>query len=229
MKGFLSKKMKLADIISFNYNLALLLPRFGMKLGFGDKSVTEVCSKYGVPVDFFILVCNVYSFDEYIPSKYEVKETDISSLINYLNISHQHYINDRIPKIEMLLNSIADKSGEKYATLLKEFFAGYKNEVLEHFDYEEENVFPYLEALINREPHPDYHIKDYKVSHSNIEDKLSDLMPIIFKYLPGNVAQEESVELMFSIMEFSNDLKKHSLIEEKILVPYVELLERYGR
>jgi regulator of cell morphogenesis and NO signaling len=225
MKNLLTKKMKLADIISFNYNLVVLLPRFGMKLGFGDKSVVEVCSKYKVSVDFFILVCNVYSFDEYIPSKDEVKDMDMSFLVPYLHVSHQHYLHERIPNMEKLLDSIADKAGDKYGTLLKEFFAGYKNEVSEHFEYEEKNVFPYIGALIKRKSRLMYHIKDYKVSHSNIEDKLTDLMQIIVKYLPGNIAQDESIELMFDIMAFSNDLNKHSLIEDKILVPYVELLE----
>ena len=32
--------------------------------------------------------------------------------------------------------------------------------------------------------------------------------------------------MVFAIMQLSADLEKHALIEERILLPYVELLER---
>ena len=61
--------------------------------------------------------------------------------------------------------------------------------------------------------------------HDNIEDKLSDLTQIIFKYLPGNVSPEDSIDVVFDIFQLSADLNKHALIEDRILVPYVEMLE----
>ena len=66
-KLLFSEKMKLADLISVNHNLILMLPRFGIPLGFGDRSVEEICYMNNVPVDFFLLVCNVYAFDSYLP------------------------------------------------------------------------------------------------------------------------------------------------------------------
>ena len=52
------------------------------------------------------------------------------------------------------------------------------------------------------------------------------LSQIIFKYLPANASPKESIELVFDIFQLSTDLNKHALIEDKILVPYVEMLER---
>ena len=37
-------KMKLADVLLTNYKLLLVLNRFDIHLGFGEKSVEEVCS-----------------------------------------------------------------------------------------------------------------------------------------------------------------------------------------
>ena len=48
---------------------------------------------------------------------------------------------------------------------------------------------------------------------------------IIFKYLPGNVSPEDSIDVVFDIFQLSADLNKHALIEDRILVPYVEMLE----
>jgi len=225
-KKMFSGKMKLADVISANHNLIFMLPRLGIPLGFGDKSVAEVCAKYNVPLDFFLLVCNVYTYDCYVPDKDKVVVVDMRLLIPYLRASHNYYLRERLPHIEQHLNIIVAEAEKKYGTVLKRFFEEYKNEVFEHFLYEEDVVFPYIESLISNNPDSAYHIKDYEKAHSNIEDKLNDLLQIIFKYLPGNISSVDSVEVVFDIFQLSSDLNKHSLIEEKILVPYVEFLEK---
>ena len=225
-KILFSKKMKLADMISVNHYLIFTLPRLGIPLGFGDKSIAEVCAKYNVPVDFFLLVCNVYTFDSYLPDKEGVVVTDMRMLLPYLQASHNTYLREKLPHIEEHLNRIADKAGTKYGMMLRRFFEDYKNEVHEHFVYEEQVVFPYIESLKAGNSSKTYHIKDYEKAHSNIEDKLNDLLQIIFKYLPGDISPDDSVEVVFDIFQLSSDLNKHSLIEEKILVPYVEFLER---
>ena len=53
-----------------------------------------------------------------------------------------------------------------------------------------------------------YHIHDYAEAHDNIEDKLNDLTQIIFKYLPGNVSPEDSIDVVFDIFQLSADLKQ---------------------
>ena len=224
-----SENMKLADLISANHNLVLMLPRFGIPLGFGDRSVAKVCVMYDVPVDFFLLVCNVYSFDDYLPKKEMIKSIDMRLLVPYLHASHQYYLR-HLPYLGQLLDGMAAKVDKRYGNMLRHFFAGYKNEVEEHFDYEERTVFPYIERLITAsergESIPEtYHIRDYAEAHGNIEDKLNDLTQIIFKYLPGNVSPEDSIDVVFDIFQLSADLNKHALIEDKILVPYVEMLE----
>jgi regulator of cell morphogenesis and NO signaling len=225
-KGYFTKKIKLADIISANYYLIFMLPRFGIPLGFGDKSVLTVCRQNKIPPDFFLLVCNVYTFDNYIPDNHAITSTNMDMLIPYLLNSHKYYLKERLPHIAKHLHLIAEKAGEKYKSMLNNFFNEYKKEVSEHFDYEEKTVFPYIESLKKSKMKKSYKIKDFEKAHSNIEDKLNDLMQIVFKYLPGNTAQNESIEIVFDIMQLSSDLNKHALIEEKILIPYVESLEK---
>lgn len=218
--------MKLADLISANHDLILMLPRFGIPLGFGDKSVAEVCARHEVATDFFLLICNVYSFDAYVPDEDVVVSTDMSLLIPYLRASHVYYLNERLPHIEQHLNRIADRIEGKYGNVLKRFFAGYKNEVSEHFMYEEKTVFPYIEALVSGRAQGAYRILDFEERHYDIEDKLNDLTQIVFKYLPGNVSQGDSIGVVFDIFQLSSDLNKHALIEDKVLVPYVKIIEK---
>ncbi|MBR0078710.1 MAG: hemerythrin domain-containing protein, partial [Bacteroidales bacterium] len=124
------------------------------------------------------------------------------------------------------LDRIAEACPKNHKEILQRFFHDYKTEVQNHFLYEEKTVFPYIEALRNGESGDGYSINQFEENHSNIEDKLNDLTNIFIKYLPGNIMPKERVSVLFDIFQLSGDLNKHSLIEEKILIPYVETIER---
>ncbi len=221
-----SAKMRLSDLITANHNLILMLPRFGVSLGFGDCSVQEVCEQYHLPVDFFTLICNVYTFEDYSPSAEEIQQTDMSPLLPYLRVSHQYYLQERLGHIAEHLHLLAASLEEKFGRVLCQFFDDYIAEVREHFDKEESDTFPYLEALLEHRPLDGMQLHSYDEAHESIKDKLADLTQIIFKYLPAKAFTTDAVDLVFDIFQIASDLEKHALIEEKILLPYVEYLEQ---
>lgn len=220
---FFTDDMKLADLLTANHRLILMLPRFNLPLGFGEKRVKDICAENGISAQFFLLICNVYTFENYVPAIEHF--VGMEQLVPYLSASHKFYLQERLPHIEHHLMQILNKVDSKYGSTIKHFFDNYKHEVEEHFAYEESVVFPYLCQLINQHTNEKYAIKEFAATHSNIEDNLNDLIQIVFKYLPGNKLLNESIELIFDIMQLSTDLQKHQLIEEKILIPYVAHLE----
>lgn len=221
-----SKKMKLADIIAANHNIILLLPRFGIPLGFGEKSVGEVCDAAGVSADFMLLICNVYTFDDYLPDIEVLKNTDMSPLIHYLLESHKYYTDERLPHIEAHLHHIADRVGGRYGQILKQFYGDFRNEITEHFQEEEQLDFPKLISLQQGQADHRKLPQHHDNSHSTLVDKMNDLTQIVYKYLPGNVLPEETMELVFDILQLAADIQKHALIEDKILTPYIAWMER---
>lgn len=218
--------MKMSDIILDNYVLLTVLPRFGIKLGFGEQSAGEVCRKYGVNEQFFLLVCNVCTFDDYLPDEMGILELDAASLINYLQSSHNYYLNEKICSIEQQLGMLGNSCSDLHNHIINSFFEEYKKEIIKHFHYEERDVFPYVQSLLKGEIIGDFNINQYEHNHSNIEDKLSDLKNIIIKYLPEDCSSELRNKVLFEIFLFEQDLVKHSLIEDKILVPFVVQLEK---
>lgn len=225
MKNIFSENMKMADLVLGNSKLLLMFPRFGMNLGFGDHSIAEVCAMNNVSTPFFLMICNVYCNNDYTPSPEDIATVDLKALINYLLESHKYYLNERLPHIEDHLDHIINACNPKYGNMLRRFFDEYKNEVVDHFVYEEKNVFPYLQQLVNQYVKTDYKIKVFHENHTNIEDKLSDLMNILVKYLPADVFPKERIEIALDINELSADLMSHALIEERVLIPFVESLE----
>lgn len=225
-----TSRMKLADIITANHNIILLLPRFGIPLGFGDKSVREVCTANNVPVDFMLLICNVYTFDDYLPDIESLAATDMRPLLKYLEESHSYYTNERLPHIEVHLHHIADRIGQRYGEILKKFYADFRREITEHFREEEQYDFPKLRGLQDGTRKVEGGKRKAESgknkSHNGLVDKLNDLTQIVYKYLPGNVLPEETMEVVFDILQLSADIQKHALIEDKILIPYMKWLER---
>lgn len=216
--------MRLADLITMSPNVILMLPRFGISMGFGEATVDEICRKNKVSTEFFLLVCNVYSFDDYVPTIQEIEQTDLSQLLSYLTASHRYYQESRLPHIETHLQHLADQAG-RFGSVLLKFYADYKADLHKHFMYEEQVAFPYIKSRCDGAGGSSYKIADYARSHSNVEDKLNDLIQIIFKYLPAMMMIDETIEMVFDILQFSADLNKHSVIEDKILIPYVALVE----
>ena len=216
---------KLSELITQEPELVHILQRVGIPLGFGDRSIAQVCQRQGLNSDFFLLLCNIYTHDQYVPDIQRIMSIPMDQLVPYLRRSHDYYVSKRLPHIESHLHHIAEQLNQRAATVFIRFFELYKREVVEHFAHEEQKVYPHVEALQKGVTDTSYSIATFIDSHGDLEDKLSDLVQIIFKYLPEQVISDDAVDVVHDILELSNDLNKHSLIEEKVLVPYVKHLE----
>lgn len=202
--------MKLSDVLFENRNLLLLLPRFGIPVGFGGKTIAQVCEEHGVSVRLFLFVCNVYCYEGFTAGSYSICDEDLPALLHYLRASHHYYLEERLPHIERHLNDLADKAGSPYGDLLKKFFDDYRKEVEDHFAFEEANIFPIVVEDIARSK------KAFTGAHDSIEEKLADLTKIIFKFLPQNISSEEIIELTFDIFQLAEDLGRHTVLEEAV-------------
>ncbi len=216
---------KMADLILTNYKLLNLLPRFGITLGFGEKSVTKLCGEMGIDQNLFLLVCNTNTYKQYIPTPDELSTIKIDALIEYLSRSHSYYIDDRISSIESKLNHIKEECLAEHHIIVAKFFDEYKQEVLKHFDYEDRVVFPYIKSLASKSAESQFGIEQYEEHHENIDDKLGDLKSIIIKYLPESYPSAERIDILNDIFLFEDDLSKHTHIEERILIPFVKNIE----
>ncbi len=215
----------MSDLITAHPSLLSLLSRLGISLGFGDRSIADVCEESGVDTAFFLLICNVYTFNNYVPSTAAILGTDMTGLVPYLEKSHKYYVEKRLPHIECHLDAIAQKLNGRIGKVFISFFKEYKEEVETHFMHEERDVFPHIRGLMAGKRDATYSIGEFIDTHSDIEGKLDDLLNIVFKYLPPQVDDDNVLDVVDDILRLSEDLKKHTFIEEKIMVPLVKHLE----
>lgn len=222
------KNMKLAELIAADNSLLSILQRLNIRLGFGEATVEDICTRYNISTGLFLEICNIYSFRHYQPHIETLTESDVASITTYLRTSHKFYSEVCFPAIHNSIHSLVKELDDVNRRLIDKFYDDYDNEVTNHFKYEEEVVFPYIEAMqaggdIDDEA---YHISKFEDNHSNISEKLNDLKNIIIKYLPEEHSSALRFNLLNDIYAVESDLRKHSLIENKLLIPLVEIMEK---
>lgn len=234
----IQKDMKMAEVIHLNHHLLHLINRFGIQLGFGEKSVKDVCSDYDVPLHFFLEIVNTFHDPTYFPVN-NMLQFKAGALVDYLQKTHQYYLEFKIPEIESYIERLlSDDSMEpEIKHLLSDFFQQYKSELTTHINKEEQAVYPYVRALeqyINNrggesefiQRLKEYSIHDYEEDHDDVESKLFDLKNIIIKYIPKPKDSSILNVILHELFELEKDLNNHAHIEDLILVPIVEKMEK---
>ncbi len=220
-------RMKMADLVASDIGLLSILQRLDIRLGFGEATVAEVCAQHNISADLFLMICNIYSFRDYEPQIETLTGEDISSVTMYLRASHNYYRTICFPTLHNNIHRMVKELDDISRRLIDKFYDDYDSEVNNHFQYEEEVVFPYIEQLLNdrKRENGEYCISRFGHSHGNINEKLNDLSNIIIKYLSGEYASQLRFEILNEINSIGNDLLRHSDIENKLLVPLVEKIE----
>lgn len=225
---------RLSDIIHRNYLLLPVLNRFGVRLGFGDKSIGEFCNEHGLEIDFILAIINTFNNYDYFPEE-ELRSFSATLIVEYLKKSHNEFLKYRLPKIERLLNALIENSRSEDLKIIQTFYNKYKTDLVTHIKDEEENTFPYVLQLQKfQDTRSDvlpanllkYNIHSFEKEHTNVDEKLFDLKNIIIKYLPPQYNDIDCNEFLFEIFEFERDLTDHARIEDNILVPKVMAMEK---
>ena len=212
---------KMRDLVKEHSALILVMGRFGISLGFGDKSVRDVCRMHRVNENTFLEVVNFVS-----NKKYTYENISLPSLIGYLKQAHEYFLNFNLPHIRRKLIEAIDCSGNNdIAMLIVKFYDEYVTEVRKHMEYENEVVFEYVEQLSQGFLNRSFSISDFSGSHTPISDKLKELKDIIIRYYPEKNNYLLNCVLL-EIIACEQDLTSHCMIEDCLFVPAVKIVEK---
>ena len=202
----------MCDLVCDRYPVLLIMSRFGIALGFGDKTIGEVCLDSGVDTATFLAVVNMHA-DDKAP---DPETISVAALVSYLRNSHNYFRRKLIEAIDCSHNDVA------FAIL--RFFDEYVAEVHKHMDYEEQKVFPYVEGLLRGEHPEGYSIDIFRRHHDQVEAKLAELKRIIIRYYPSGSTNELN-GVLFDIFTCERDLASHNDIEDRLFIPAIKRLE----
>lgn len=217
---------KMSDLICDNYSLLMVMSRFGLSLGFGDKNVRDVCEAQNVDCPTFLAVANFISEEQYSYGGDE-SEFSISALMDYLKRAHAYFLDFNLPVIRRkLIDAIDCSDSDDVAFLILKFFDEYTKEVRRHMEYENKAVFTYVEQLLQGRLSDEYDIATFASMHNQIETKLTELKSIIIKYYPEKENNNLLNAVLFDIFNCEQDLATHCQVEDYMFVPTVAQIER---
>lgn len=218
---------QMISLIRDNYNILQSLGSFGLSLGFGDKTVRQVCDEQNVDCYTFLAVVN-FTINGYTDVDNEDK-LSLSTLLHYLKASHDYYLGFQLPFIRKELEQALDET-DNLARLILKLYDEYAREIRMHMRYEEKTVFPYVESLIENQPSVSYDIDTYSKHHSQIDKQLNELKNIIIKYLPSDeLHNNQLTATLYDIYNNEDWLMQHSRVEDNIFIPAIRRLEHKTR
>jgi regulator of cell morphogenesis and NO signaling len=214
----------MSDLITEHYRMLLMMSRFGIALGFGEKNIGAVCRENGVDVDTFLAVVNML-FDEDDTRNYADTKLSIDALLAYLHNTHDYFLNFRLPAIRTKLYEVIGGAQGNLSLAVMNYFDEYVSEVQKHMMYEETTVFPYVRALLTGKKNGNYTIDVFSKQHEQVEARLTEFKNIIIKYYPAKSTNEIS-SVLTDIFNCEYDLALHNAIEDRLFVPAIMKLEQ---
>lgn len=211
---------KMREIIIDNNLLLMVINRFGIAFGFGDKTICEACEANGVDTGTFLAVANFISHKDY--RNYQIS---LHPLMGYLQRAHTSVLDFSLPAIRRkLIEAINYVDTNDVSFLLMKFFDDYVGEVRRHMEYENDTIFSYVEKLLSGTVDPDFTIAHYSASHEDMASTLKELKDI-FIYHYNQRDNDMLSSALYDIIMCEHDLMSHFEVENQLFLPSVEKLE----
>lgn len=229
---------RMSKLMAREHQALQIISRFGLTLGVGEKSIDEVCREKGLDTATFLAVINYKIGHKEAGTEEDI---DLHTLLCYLRNAHAYFLDFSLPQIRaQLIEAMNFKTcncgctNQSIPMLIMQFYDEYVNEINIHMSHENEQLFPYAEALlagkaIGKLSSADFENQHRLVDDRNIADKLTELKGLLIKYYPAEDSEgEKGVKLMAAlheIFEIEEDLATHCIIEDQLLIPALRRIE----
>lgn len=222
----------MSEVVEEHTSLIPVLNRLGIRLGLGDKSVSEICAEHELDTDFLLTVINTFLNDEYFPEK-KLRTFHLSQIIDYLTKTNHYYKQFQLPNIERHLNSFLSMNGKNHSlSLIGCFFNSFKEKFLTRITLDDHTWFPYCLELSHKlsidgniDSDKELLLPSSDINDDHIEALLNDLKSIMVKHISGEYDDNLCYAVIFAISSLEKDIRQHNRIRYRILTPMVKAME----
>ena len=191
----------------------------------------------GEQTEFIVALLRVFEEKVFNPRDFDPFPVDL--IVDYIQRTHVYYLEKKLPEIEQSIILLSDQYDSQHPILaaLRNFFLHYVKDLSEHIHAEETLLLPYINTL--REAgqsqncfsrfllqHREYSIARFLNDHHDTEDELKDIRKTIRLYEPPETNESLYRILLSQLQVFEQDLCVHAHIEEEVLIPKAQQLEK---
>ncbi|MBL4706675.1 MAG: hemerythrin domain-containing protein [Flavobacteriales bacterium] len=225
------------EISNYNRQTEHVFNRYNIR-PYSTTKLSELTSALNIDSGFLVTILNAFNnLNEFGHEPF--RHFSIPTIVDYLERSHKYYFEKRLPAIEQSARNLVSNYSHSHPLLkiLHLFLHLYQKDLKEHFEMEEQLLFPYAkmldhEIIVMQNPSRrpleflDYSVEQFTVAHADSEQSLADVRKAILHYNPSPDNQSPYRIMVDQLKHFEQDLHIHAKIEDLVLVPKLELLER---
>ncbi len=180
----------------------------------------------GISPGLFSILCEIYTSDNPQVDLGKLDTSDVPVLLRILRNTHRHYLEASIVAIHDNVHRMTQLSTPENSAVINRFFDDYENDIKSHIHFEEKVVFKYIEGLLKGERDSRFSVGMLRDMHNDAEDKLTDFKNIVMSHLPDSDTSDARYEVLVGILNIEDAIRRHTVIEERVLLPLAELLEK---
>lgn len=204
----------------------------------GNRSIQEVAEKYDLNVNMLLREIDEIQRQNNNDNP-EIKSWPLDLLADYIEKKHHRYVEEQIPILKQYLNKLCRVHGERHPELfeINEHFNASTGELAMHMKKEELVLFPWVRKMVKAQqqnnplerPHfgtVKNPIQMMMQEHDNEGERFRKIASLSDNYSPPADACS-TYRVAFSLLqEFEDDLHRHIHLENNILFPKAEQLEK---
>lgn len=226
MNNVIKSDTKAAVLIGSDPKMVNLCMELGIKLGFGDISVGQLCEHNGISVDLFVSFCKLMSSPSFIPDTTMLDDNDIAVILRFLERFHSEYRQSALPQLHANVHKIAEQCPREIKIVVNSFFDDFDAEMTRHMENEEKGQFSYIKGLLAGSVREGESLDSFIDLHDDVEVKLEDFKNILLKYVPENCDIAERYIAIIQAMHIADALHFHTKVEDRLLYPLASELEK---
>ncbi len=229
-----------AEIVRTDYRAADVFKKHGINFCCsGQVTLQAACDLRNLDYEAVIAELHEATRSVRLPNSLQFGQWKMDFLADYIMNVHHAYLYQAIPAMEVRLNSFIEGHKKKYPELmeLQEIFTAISKILLQHIQFEDENIFPYIKQIDaahrRKEPYGHLFVRTFRKPLAGVEaihEKISMLLKKLksathdFNY-PTNACTNHQV-IYHHLKEFHDDMLQHMHLENNILYPRVIETER---
>lgn len=213
--ALINSNTPLSEVIYKDSTIIPVINRFGIILGTKDHTISTICKKQNIDVEFFLTIINTFLNKDYFPET-TLKKFQINEIVSYLQKTNNYYLHFQIPNIERHFKSLIERSGdENNLNHIKLFFDELKKDLINRINFDNNQLF--AAALTSQKIDT-----TTSITSQNIEDRINDLKSILIIHLNGNYDINLCYAVIIAIHTFENDMQNNNRVRDRILLPLYE-------
>ncbi len=233
------QEQTVAEIVSEHYRAAEVFRRYGIDFCCGGQArVAEVCARKGI--DPARLQAELEAaLSEKAEGSPDFRSWSASLLADYIEERHHTYVRDKLPMLRQYSEKVARVHGHAHPEVIRlaRMVEELANELEQHLLKEERVLFPYVRQLVRARkgeaelvPPPFGSVQNplsvMRHEHDHAGELMKQMRTLTNDFTPPEYACNTWRVLYQLLDEFERDLHLHVHLENNLLFPKAEALEK---